>query len=145
MTFSTRTGKSAKLFKRQLCLAYVVKRMLYKSHTFITNACWVHIIASSFSSALTEFSCKQLCWIPGHMAGTRNQDFVLLLMALPKSNICYCKTSGRITTYFVLCMKAKLLNHKLRIIITFTVLVWCHVWSQQSVATEWRAGLLVIR
>ena len=63
--------KSAKLFTRHLCLAYVIKHKLYELHTFITRARCAHAIESSFTNVYCkiEFACKQLCWFTGCNAG----------------------------------------------------------------------------
>ena len=38
--FTCTSGKSTKLYTRQLCLAFAVKRLLYKACAFLANACW---------------------------------------------------------------------------------------------------------
>ena len=64
LDFFTRTsGKAAKLFTRKTLSGVSSMKPV---RTFVTSACWLHRIVSSFVVyCMAEISCKQLCWFPG--------------------------------------------------------------------------------
>ena len=50
-----------KRLARHLCQVYYAKRMLYKTHSFMTNPSRAHMITSSFADVLQDISCKKPC------------------------------------------------------------------------------------
>ena len=100
------TGRNLDCFT---CISGKLSKVVYKKtlsgiccmkpvRTFITSACWLHRIVSSFTGvfiAWQKFSCKQLCWFPTCSASKKkkkNQDFVQSLIVFCYSNICYQST-----------------------------------------------------
>ena len=67
--FARTSGKSAKFFTIQLCHAYAVKHVLYKTRAFITKACWAYMVASSFA----------WCWFPRCSAGKKKSRHHLVI------------------------------------------------------------------